>query len=49
MSKNSSKQMYTQLVEWLPTLKSKRGKPVKARGNAQPKMVDYNVRIKNIG
>tara|TARA_B110000285_G_C14885285_1_gene495872 strand:+ start:643 stop:828 length:186 start_codon:yes stop_codon:yes gene_type:complete len=55
MSKSSSKQMYTQLMEWIPTLSSKRSKPVKARDNAQPKssmyaaskMVDYNVKIKN--
>lgn len=47
MSKSSSKQLYTQLMEWIPTLSSKRKKPVKARGNAQPKMVDYNVKIKN--
>ena len=26
MSQNSSKVMYTQLMEWLPTLKSKRSK-----------------------
>jgi len=29
MSKNSNKQLYTQLVEWLPTLSSKRKKHVK--------------------
>ncbi len=56
MSKNSSKQKYTQLMEWMSTLKSKRKKPVKRNG-MQPKgsmsntskMIDYNVRIKNIG
>ena len=35
MSKNSNKVMYTQLMEWLPTLKSKRKKPVKSN-NRQP-------------
>lgn len=47
MGKNSKKQLVEQLMQWLPTLSSKRKKPVKARGNAQPKMVDYNVKIKN--
>ena len=46
MSKNSSRQRVTQLMEWLPTLKSKRSKPVK-RGNTQPRFVDYDVKIKN--
>ena len=46
MSKNSTKQRVTQLMEWLPTLKSKRNKPVK-RGNTQPRFVDYDVKIKN--
>ena len=35
MSKNSNKVMYTQLMEWLPTLKSKRKRPVKSN-NRQP-------------
>ena len=49
MSQNSSKVMYTQLMEWLPTLKSKRKKPVRANNITQPKRgSDYNVRIKNI-
>ena len=46
--------MYTQLMEWLPTLSSKRKKPVKRNGmqpkssiHAASKMVDYNVKIKN--
>ena len=30
MSKNSNKQLYTQLMEWLPTLSSKRKKRVKS-------------------
>ena len=46
MSKNSSKQRYTQLMEWLPTLSSKRKKPVKRNG-MQPKLVEYGVKIKN--
>ena len=46
MSKNSTKQRVTQLMERLPTLKSKRSKPVK-RGNTQPRFVDYDVKIKN--
>ena len=50
MSKNSSKVMYTQLMEWLPTLKSKRKKPVRANNITQSKRGgDYNIRIKNIG
>ena len=54
MSKNSSMVMYTQLMEWLPTLKSKRSKPVKSSihaasksNNIQPRFTDYNVKIKN--
>ena len=46
MSKNSSMVMYTQLMEWLPTLKSKRSKPIKSN-NIQPRFTDYNVKIKN--
>lgn len=30
MSKNSNRQLYTQLMEWLPTLSSKRKKQVKS-------------------
>lgn len=33
MSKNSNKQLYTQLMEWLPTLSSKRKKRVKPNDN----------------
>jgi len=33
MSKNSHKALYTQLMEWLPTLSSKRKKPVKQQNN----------------
>lgn len=35
MSKNSHKALYTQLMEWLPTLKTKRKKRVKSN-NRQP-------------
>jgi len=35
MSKNSSIQNYTQLMEWISTLKTKRLKPVKSN-NRQP-------------
>ena len=52
MSKNSNKMMYTQLMEWLPTLKSKRSKPVKSNdrqpGFNRAGTTDYsNVKIKN--
>jgi len=30
MSRNSHKALYEQLMQWLPTLKSKRKKPVKS-------------------
>ena len=33
MSKNSAKQRVTQLMEWLPTLSSKRKKHVKSNNN----------------
>jgi len=33
MSKNSHKALYTQLMEWLPTLKTKRKKRVKSNNN----------------
>lgn len=35
MSRNSHKSRYTQLMEWLPTLSSKRKKPVKSSDNRQ--------------
>lgn len=35
MSKNSYKQRYTQLMEWIPTLSSKRKKHVKSNNNKQ--------------
>ena len=48
MGKNSNKQLVTQLMEWLPTLKSQRSKPVKADSKRQPRSNDYsNVKIKN--
>ena len=53
MSKNSAKQRMTQLMEWLPTLSSKRNKPVKARDmrqrdGAKPRGISSDdVRIKN--
>ena len=37
MGKNSKKQLVTQLMEWLPTLKSKRSKPVKSNNRQQPR------------
>ena len=50
MSKNSASKECTQLMEWLPTLKSKRKKPSRANNITQPKRgSDYNIRIKNIG
>ena len=33
MSKNSYKQRYTQLMEWMPTLSSKRKKRVRSNDN----------------
>jgi hypothetical protein len=56
MSKNSAKQRVTQLMEWLPTLKSKRSRPVKARDTRQrtdegfkskPSILSNDFRIKN--
>ena len=56
MGKNSSMAMYTQLMEWLPTLKSKRSKPTKSSIHAasksndrqQPNEAGYDsIRIKN--
>jgi hypothetical protein len=35
MSKNSAKQNIEQLMQWLPTLKSKRKKRVKSNNNRQ--------------
>ena len=36
MSKNSQKQLVEQLMQWLPTLSSKRKKHVKPDGRQQP-------------
>ena len=36
MSKNSYKQRYTQLMEWIPTLSSKRKRRVRPSNNRQP-------------
>ena len=48
MSRNSNKALYEQLMQWVPTLKSKRGKPVKSNNIRQPKFTDYSdVKIKN--
>ncbi len=53
MSKSSAKQRMTQLMEWLPTLKSKRSRPFKARDTRQRDGVKSrgissdDVRIKN--
>lgn len=38
MSKNSHKQMYEQLMQWLPTAIKKRGKRVKSNNNGQQRM-----------
>ena len=35
MGKTSTKQRYEQLIQWLPTLKSKRSKPVKRDNTRQ--------------
>ena len=37
MSKNSAKQNIEQLMQWLPTLKSKRKKRVKSKNTGQRK------------
>jgi hypothetical protein len=42
MSRNSSKQMYTQLMEWLPTLKSKRSKSAKSSIHAASTTNTFN-------
>ncbi len=36
MSKTSAKQRMTQLMEWIPTLSSKRKKHVRSNDNRQP-------------
>ena len=53
MSRNSAKQRMTQLMEWLPTLSSKRKGPVKSNDTRQRDGVksrgisSNDVRIKN--
>jgi hypothetical protein len=48
MGQNSTKQRYTQLIEWLATRKTTTRKTVKTQDNTQPKDMGYgNVRIKN--
>ena len=53
MGKTSAKQRVTQLMEWLPTLKSQRSKPVKSSDTRQRDGVKSrgissdDVRIKN--
>lgn len=56
MSKNSTKQRVTQLMEWMTTLKSQRKKPAKSNNTRQRVDVGYgptlgissrDVRIKN--
>ena len=42
MSRNSSKQMYTQLMEWLPTLKSQRSKSAKSSIHAASTTNTFN-------
>jgi hypothetical protein len=48
MSKSSVKQRVTQLMEWMPTLKSKRSKPVKSNVNSKTRPQYDNVKIKNM-
>ena len=37
MSKNSNKALYEQLMQWLPTLKNQRKRPVKSNNRQQPR------------
>ena len=48
MSKTSAKQRITQLMEWIPTMKFGRKKPVKSDNTTQRPTTDYNVKIKNM-
>jgi hypothetical protein len=48
MSRSSVKQRVTQLMEWMPTLKSKRNKPVKSNVSGKPRTQYDNVKIKNM-
>lgn len=47
MSRNSAKQRMTQLMEWLPTLSSKRKGPVKSNDTRQRESNVQVGRIKN--
>ena len=46
MSKNSYKQRYEQLMQWIPTLKSQRNKRVKSNSNGGRQSLQPR-RIKN--
>jgi hypothetical protein len=48
MSKTSSKQRVTQLMEWKKTLKTQRSKPKVDDSTPQRVSLGYNVRIKNM-
>jgi len=48
MSKTSSKQRVTQLMEWKKTLKTQRSKPKVDDSKPQRVSLGYNVRIKNM-
>lgn len=41
MSKNSAKQMYTQVMEWLPTVKQTRKKTASVGGQTATSRLDY--------
>ena len=41
MSKNSAKQMYTQVMEWLPTVKQSRRKTANVGGTQPTSRLDY--------
>ena len=47
MSKSSSKQLYTQLKEWLLTLKHKRKNTPKPKYNKQQSRMDYMAKKQN--
>jgi hypothetical protein len=50
MSKNSAKQRMTQLMEWLPTLSSKRNRPIKANSirSQQANKQDSQLKFRSI-
>lgn len=41
MSKNSAKQMYTQVMEWIPTVKQTRAKTANVGGQTPTSRLDY--------